>query len=219
MKGSALFHFQQPKIRFLKIAGLSSILFLVVASGYALNVEDSDFSVYTGDSADTISMFFHVAQNGPVEVRNTDLEMNNNNVSNVDAINGVLFSNLATESYVDSQTSSGRCPSGYVKVPGSNRYGTEEFCVMKYEAKNDGNGKPVSQASGTPWVDIDQFNARRECRSLGSEYHLITEKEWMTIVENAMLQKENWADTNIGSRVSNGGGFYRGNVGQSDAVS
>jgi len=47
------------------------------------------------------------------------------------------------------------CPTGFIKVPGSATYGTTDFCVMKYEAKNVG-GNAVSQASGTPWVNIAQ---------------------------------------------------------------
>lgn len=102
-------------------------------------------------------------------------------------------------------------PSGYIRVPGSTKRGTEDFYVMKYEAKDSG-GTPVSQASGSPWVSINQFDARKECRSLGSDYHLITEAEWMTIADNAMRQSSNWADGNIGSKASNGGGMYLGNV-------
>lgn len=107
----------------------------------------------------------------------------------------------------------GDCPSGYVWVPGSEKYGTNPgFCVMKYEAKDDGSGNPVSQASGSPWVSITQYDARQECRSLGEEYHLISEREWMTIAENIMRQPSNWADGNIGSEAANGGGLYLGNV-------
>jgi formylglycine-generating enzyme required for sulfatase activity len=40
----------------------------------------------------------------------------------------------------------------------------------------------------------------------------------MTIADNAMRQGSNWADGNIGSKVSNGGGLYRGNNGDSDSV-
>lgn len=124
----------------------------------------------------------------------SNVDMNGNDLDNVGGLNG-------------------DCPSGYVWVPGSSKYGTDPgFCVMKWEAKDDGSGNPVSQASGSPWVNIDQYDARKECRSLGSDYHLITESEWMTIAENAMRQSSNWADGNIGSKASDGGGMYIGNV-------
>src|SRR5665647_1062811 len=50
------------------------------------------------------------------------------------------------------------CPTGFIVVPGSSTYGTSDFCVMKYEAKNV-SGVATSRASGTPWVSISQTNA------------------------------------------------------------
>lgn len=48
------------------------------------------------------------------------------------------------------------CPTGFIPVPGSRLYDTDNgFCVMKYEAKNVG-GIATSVASGTPWVNITQ---------------------------------------------------------------
>jgi type II secretory pathway pseudopilin PulG len=32
------------------------------------------------------------------------------------------------------------CPSGFIVVPGNSTFGTKTFCVMKYDAKNDGSG-------------------------------------------------------------------------------
>ena len=123
----------------------------------------------------------------------SNVEMNGNSLQNVNGLNG-------------------DCPSGYVWVPGSGKYGTlPGFCVMKFEARND-NGDPVSQSSNNPWTGINQYDARKECRSLGDGYHLITEAEWMTIGENAMRQPANWADGNVGSVAADGGGMYLGNV-------
>lgn len=50
------------------------------------------------------------------------------------------------------------CPEGFIEVPGDERFGTNDFCVMKYEAKNVG-GIPTSQASGSPWTSIQQYGA------------------------------------------------------------
>src|SRR5680860_1634600 len=50
------------------------------------------------------------------------------------------------------------CPTGFIPVPGSGTYGTNDFCVMKYEAKNVG-GVATSQAALTPWVNISQTAA------------------------------------------------------------
>ena len=47
------------------------------------------------------------------------------------------------------------CPLNFILVPGSSTYNTNDFCVMKYEAKQVGSTTtPISQASGLPWVNI-----------------------------------------------------------------
>ena len=62
------------------------------------------------------------------------------------------------------------CPTGYVAVPSNSDIGVDNgFCVMKYEAKNDGSGNPISQAEATPWVSINQADTKAACRSLNTE--------------------------------------------------
>ena len=98
------------------------------------------------------------------------------------------------------------CPSGYIWVPGSAKFGTlPGFCVMKYEAKNDGFGNAVSQPAGTPWVSISQEAARDECRARGS--HLISEAQWMTIAENITRVGANWS-----TGVAESGCLYGGHM-------
>ena len=89
-------------------------------------------------------------------------------------------------------------PGSWILVPGDSDYGTNDFCVMKYEAKNS-SGSPSSQSSGTPWVDISQLSAKSECESLGVGYHLITNPEWMTIAANAAGVNKNWSLGSVGS--------------------
>lgn len=108
------------------------------------------------------------------------------------------------------------CPENYVFVPANATYGTNSFCVMKYEAKNVG-GIATSQADGTPWTSITQTNAIAECAEAGG--HLITNDEWMTIARNVEAQPANWANGTVGSLVSAGGGLKRGNVGIVDSAS
>jgi len=107
----------------------------------------------------------------------------------------------------------------WIEVPGNPLYGTNNFCVMKYEAKNVG-GIPTSQADLSPWGNINTINAKAECQSLvGGDYHLITNAEWMTIARNVETVATNWADSKIGSTIADGGGLKRGNVGIFDSAS
>jgi len=91
------------------------------------------------------------------------------------------------------------CPTGYIWVPGSAKYGTMPgFCVMKYEAKDVGS-VATSQAASTPWTSITQTAARAACRALGAGYHLISENEWMTIADNAANTASNWFGGTVGT--------------------
>ena len=110
----------------------------------------------------------------------------------------------------------------WIMVPGDPDYGTNDFCVMKYEAKcSVADGKtcveathsPLSQASNTPWVNIDQQDSITECASLGKGYHLITNDEWMTIASNIAGQNSNWSSGTVGT-----GSLYRGHSDDSPTV-
>lgn len=90
------------------------------------------------------------------------------------------------------------CPSGFIVVPGNSHYGTSDFCVMKYEAKNVGS-VPTSQASGTPWVSISQTSAISQAQNACDGCQLITEAQWMTIAANVMSVGSNWSGGSVGS--------------------
>ncbi|WP_277612393.1 prepilin-type N-terminal cleavage/methylation domain-containing protein [Cryobacterium lyxosi] len=90
------------------------------------------------------------------------------------------------------------CPAGYLVVPGSSIFGTDAFCVMKYEAKNVG-GVATSQASGTPWVSISQTNAMTTSSAACDGCHLISEAEWLTIAHNALSVPSNWSGGAVGN--------------------
>lgn len=96
------------------------------------------------------------------------------------------------------------CPTEFIPVPGSSTYGTHDFCVMKYEAKNVG-GVATSQADGTPWNNIDWAVADTKADSACSGCHLINEAEWMTIAQNVLSVASNWSGGAVGS-----GYIYRG---------
>ncbi len=99
------------------------------------------------------------------------------------------------------------CPSGFIPVPGSGTYGTNDFCVMKYEAKDAGSNVPVSQPTGSPWVSISQTTAITNSANVAgcTGCHLITEAEWMTIAQNVLSVAFNWSTGTVGS-----GFIYRG---------
>ena len=92
------------------------------------------------------------------------------------------------------------CPVNFIIVPGSPTYNTSDFCVMKYNAKQVGNTTtPISQATGTPWVNISQTtaianapNTKNPDGSNCTTCHLITEAEWMTIAQNVLGVASNW---------------------------
>ncbi|MEI6850558.1 MAG: prepilin-type N-terminal cleavage/methylation domain-containing protein [Candidatus Saccharibacteria bacterium] len=90
------------------------------------------------------------------------------------------------------------CPTGFIKVPGSVTYGTSDFCVMKYEAKNV-SGVATSQAALTAWVNISQTSAISTAAAVCTGCHLITESEWMTIAQNVLSVPTNWSGGSVGS--------------------
>jgi len=94
------------------------------------------------------------------------------------------------------------CPAGMILVPPSHQDGMDGFCVDKYEAKNI-SGIATSQAAGTPWVTITQYNARAECIRAGK--HLITEKEWQAIAHNIELVGWNWNGGVVGTNQMSDG--------------
>src|SRR5665647_1914491 len=90
------------------------------------------------------------------------------------------------------------CPTGFIVVPGSSTFGTSDFCVMKYEAKNV-SGVATSQATGAPWVSITQTTSLSTATAACSGCHLITEAEWMTLAQNVLSVASNWSSGSVGS--------------------
>lgn len=102
------------------------------------------------------------------------------------------------------------CPIGYIFVYGNSTLGTNDFCVMKYEAKNVG-GVATSQAAGAPWVSIAQTDAITAANVVGG--HMITEAEWMTIAADALSVKYNWSGREVNSGI-----IYQGHVNNNPAT-
>lgn len=97
------------------------------------------------------------------------------------------------------------CPAGFVLASGSTAYGTTDFCIMKYEARNV-SGVPTSHEIGTPWVSISATNAKAECMGMNSDipgtggtFDLISNDEWMTIARDAESVGSNWSGGSPGA--------------------
>ena len=125
-----------------------------------------------------------------------------------------IIANNTTPAQISANPTNLNCPSGFIPVPGSITYGTADFCVMKYEAKNAGGGVPESTESGAPWVNISQTTAITNSANVAActDCHLITEAEWLTIAQNVLSVNSNWSDGTVGN-----GCIFRGNVGTLDA--
>lgn len=116
------------------------------------------------------------------------------------------------------------CPAGYIGIPGSAALETNDFCVMKYEAKcanttdlttglttpvtanntyNNsttpctGSRSVVSTSSGYPIANINQVTAQAYCQAAGG--HLITNAEWMTIARDIEQLGSSWLGGTYGS--------------------
>lgn len=125
---------------------------------------------------------FHLTE---TNVNNTSYSINNDSTPAVaTTINGSSIGNA--------------CPSGFIPVPGSGTYSTNDFCIMKYEAKNSA-GKAISTATGLPWDSITQIDAITTSTAACTGCHLVTEAEWMTVAQNILSVPSNWSSGIVGS--------------------
>ena len=97
------------------------------------------------------------------------------------------------------------CPDNYILVPALSPYTTRDFCVMKYEAKQDSYGVVQSTYTGLPWTGINRATARSKCQNLGSGHDLISNDQWQTIARNIAGVKSNWSGGALASGQLNAG--------------
>ena len=126
---------------------------------------------------------------------NTSYKVTNSNTTPVD---GTCSGVLADGSV---------CPSNFIVVPGNSSFGTNDFCVAKYEMRQVSSTVPVSQPSGSPWVSITQTNAIAYSANVAgcTGCHLVSEAEWMTIAANVLSVGSNWSGGVPGSGLIYGG--------------
>lgn len=128
-------------------------------------------------------------------------------VVSVSDANGTSLASLITI------TSNANCPTNFIPVPFNNAVGTTaNFCVSKYEMKcnNDATGAActgaaVSKAADQPWVNVNHAGAKTACALMGSQYHLITNPEWMTIARSIEATATNWSTGTVSSGALNRG--------------
>ena len=106
------------------------------------------------------------------------------------------------------------CPEGFIPAPSFTNYTTKDFCVAKYEMKNDGAGNAVSQALKPPWVNINRPDAIAKCKAMGQGVDLITNDEWQTLARNIELVGSNWDGGKVGFGIGLNHGHSTGNQAQ-----
>jgi len=76
---------------------------------------------------------------------------------------------------------------------------TDSLVYNTWSYLNCSSGTVVSTPEGSPIARITQPQAIAACESLGDNYHLITNDEWMTLARNIEMVPENWSNGVIGS--------------------
>ena len=76
---------------------------------------------------------------------------------------------------------------------------TDKLAYNTWSYLNCSSGTVVSTPEGSPIAKLTQPQAKTACESLGDNYHLITNDEWMTLARNIEMVPENWSSGEIGS--------------------
>jgi hypothetical protein len=142
----------------------------------------------------------------------TDLTFIHNGILSGNSYNYAIYSYDANRFYSAAPTRAintslfcqGLAGGSWLAVPGDASWGTSDFCVQKFEAKDVGS-LPTSQASATPWTSISQSTSVLACRALGPNYDLISNAEWLTIVTNIAQVASNWSSGTVGLGTMNRG--------------
>lgn len=115
------------------------------------------------------------------------------------------------------------CPSGYLGVAENDSLSVSAFCVMQFEAKNNGSAVAVSQEETAPYTFLGDPGAWNKCDELNTEgsrgdidsdvngdgtYAMISNPEWMAVAHNLEGIDANWTGGAVGE-----GCLFRGNVG------
>lgn len=203
------------------VIGILASLIINTYAGIAQKALKATLVTDTSNAATQIAMYKAEHDSYPTAINCTNTQATEICVksSGSNTYNYSVDNSSSTKTYRLTAISSGysystnqnglRCPVNFIVVPGNSTYGTPDFCVMKYEAKQANSITPISQASGTPWRYISQNNAVNYSANVADciGCHLITEAEWMTIAHNVATVPSNWSSGVVGS-----GYIYRGHT-------
>ncbi len=187
----------------------------------AINLENNKISVWADKSglgefisinSTPTALIYEKISNGEISATPTQQLIDNH----------LVYTNHEqTEIFVDKYNPNINCPEGYIPVPGNTMYGTDDFCIMKYEAKaleistgsivsdfqiNTGDTntyRSVSVPEGMPWRRINQINARTHCENVGGS--LINLSQRQTISRNIEAVDSNWSNGEVGNGSINRG--------------
>lgn len=140
--------------------------------------------------------------------RGTDTSITESSLTDSSVYTYALYSYDATSNYsvlARAQETPISCPSNSIRVSADRDFGTQDFCIMQYEARNGGSNVPSSSASSTPWTSISMVDARTYCTAIGLGYDIPSNEEWMTIASEIASQGSNWSSGTVGT-----GHLFRG---------
>jgi hypothetical protein len=175
---------------------------LVVREGAAVSFSPASNQIYTSGSQGNDTIIYI----------GSDLTFVHNAVASGSSFHYALFSYDSNRFYSPVPTRivnvslfcQGLEGGSWVAVPGDPSFGTNDFCVQKFEAKDVG-GIPTSQAAQSPWASITQTASIAACRALGPHFDLISNEEWLTIAANIAQVPSNWSSGIIGTGTVNRG--------------
>ena len=161
---------------FLKRSGLGALgLGALLSPVSALSVKDSSFDVFTGTSSSDLTNYLSVGQGGPVNIQNTSLDLNNQDINGVNQINGSDASSLTTLNEVnnnadvpnadyadnagDADTVDGQHASDFSTPSSTNNYRTVAPVPHRNATKvtwwSNRNMYPNSTYNNTSTADVD----------------------------------------------------------------
>lgn len=123
----------------------------------------------------------------------------------------LMSTNFVVEALVSNGSQGAKlksCPIGYVYVPGDAVFGTQGFCIMKYEAKpvlDNINSIENLVKSLSPHRDANYSMARESCQKIGKGYELISNAEWLTVATAIANLADNWSGSKVGDGFINEG--------------